>query len=513
MNYNSNKKEDLSGRSRIAINTLTSWGAYLVFVIFGFIMPRIINDTLGQVQLGIWDFCWSLVNYLRMCNMGFASSTNRYVAKYRAEFDFNNLRSIISTAICIQIFFAVLIIALSILIAMLLPAFFGEKLGENTVETQYVFAFLGCSLAIQMGFDTSRGILTGYHRWDLHNGITAGMYLVSSIMMIVSLLVYEAGLFGMSLAYMCVTLLTEILRMVVAKRISPEYKLSKERVSLPHAKTMLFFGSKTILSVLPPIVVLQTTSLFIAGALGPAALAMFSRPLALVRIVETLIRKFSYVLTPTVGSLRVIEDRAIIREFLISSTRYGVAFTLPMLLPLVVYGDVILEIWMGSDYANLTVMSILAIGYFFLISQYPVLQILVGLNKHGRISLLNFGVTLSVFFLGIAYISMTEWSLVSAALVVAGSLTVGNGFLIPLYACKELSINLTDYIVGVFRLPVVLCLPLLLIFLGARLMFSNELLYGLLVSTFIGSIITLWLYWCYLAPDDFKRKVTAKLFL
>ena len=54
--------EDLTGRDRLVSNVLFSWGGNFVFIIAGFIMPRMIDRRLGQELLGIWDFAWSLVN-------------------------------------------------------------------------------------------------------------------------------------------------------------------------------------------------------------------------------------------------------------------------------------------------------------------------------------------------------------------------------------------------------------------------------------------------------------------
>ncbi|MHC5062326.1 MAG: hypothetical protein ACYTFK_14830, partial [Planctomycetota bacterium] len=52
-------KEDLTGRDRLVSNVIFNWAAYSVFIVAGFIMPRLIDRRLGQELLGIWDFAWS----------------------------------------------------------------------------------------------------------------------------------------------------------------------------------------------------------------------------------------------------------------------------------------------------------------------------------------------------------------------------------------------------------------------------------------------------------------------
>ncbi len=70
------KKEDLTGRERLISNTLWGWGSYAVVLVIGFIMPRLIDRRLGQVELGIWDFSWSLISYLSYSSLGIGSSIN-----------------------------------------------------------------------------------------------------------------------------------------------------------------------------------------------------------------------------------------------------------------------------------------------------------------------------------------------------------------------------------------------------------------------------------------------------
>ncbi|MFN2187883.1 MAG: transporter, partial [Candidatus Promineifilaceae bacterium] len=100
------KVEDLSGKDRIVKNVFTSWGSHLILIVIGFIMPRMINDHLGQVSLGIWDLSWSFVNYLTLAGFGVGSSVNRYVAKYRSLNDYVSLNKALSSVVFIQFLIA-----------------------------------------------------------------------------------------------------------------------------------------------------------------------------------------------------------------------------------------------------------------------------------------------------------------------------------------------------------------------------------------------------------------------
>src|SRR5687768_777321 len=88
----SDSSGDLTGRERMVWNLMSGWGGHLVFVVAGFVMPRMIDRQSGQLALGVWDLCWSVVTYFGLANLGIGASVNRYVARYRATNDVEALR-------------------------------------------------------------------------------------------------------------------------------------------------------------------------------------------------------------------------------------------------------------------------------------------------------------------------------------------------------------------------------------------------------------------------------------
>ena len=79
--HDAKPQEVLTGRDRLASNVISSWAAHFVFIIAGFIMPRMIDGRLGHELLGVRDFAWSLVSYFGLVQAGIGSSVNRCVAR------------------------------------------------------------------------------------------------------------------------------------------------------------------------------------------------------------------------------------------------------------------------------------------------------------------------------------------------------------------------------------------------------------------------------------------------
>jgi O-antigen/teichoic acid export membrane protein len=385
--------EDMTGLDRLARNVFVSWAGYIVVIIAGFIMPRMIDRQIGQEALGIWDFCWSVVSYFGFAGIGVGSSVNRYVARYRALGELEVMNRALSSVNYVQTMIALAMFVVTGLIFWFLPILFSNRLGAETGTAAYVVGFLGASLAVQMAFDAFRGVITGCHRWDLHNLINSASH-VLTVMGMLTVLSLGSGLIGISMFYFFGTVMTEIVRLRVAKSVCPELKIKFALATRTQALEMITFGGKTFLIDISPMLLLQTSNVLIAAHLGPATLALFARPSSLVRNAQTFLNKFAFVLTPTAGSLQGHGRHDEIRRLFLQSTQFSVAITLPMVIILTVFGDEILRIWMGPRYEQGIILFILAIGYFLPISQQSAYTMMAGLNRHGRMGLVIFGIAL-----------------------------------------------------------------------------------------------------------------------
>ena len=500
---------DLTGQDRFRSNLLHSWGGYLIVFVAGFLSPRLIDQNLGQMELGIWDFSWTFMNYMKLAMLGIGSSINRYVANYRAAGDIVRLNRTVSTVVCMQAAIAFLILLLSVLLCWQTPTLFGSQLGEYTETARWTVLLLGISVSINMAFDTSRGVITGCHRWDLHNRIETVANLMELAGM-VTILSLGGGLCSLGTVVLFVALIAGLWRMFSVPRICPELHVSLSMFRWSAAQEMLRFGLKTFAIRSPLLILVQTTNLLIASHLGPASLAVFSRSLALVRHTEGFMSKFAFILAPTAGALQGQDKEADLRRFFLNTTRYGVAFASPMLFFLIIDGDLILRIWMGERYVHGPVLAILAIGYFLPISQNSVREILKGMNAHGKIGLFCFCLTGICFLTGYIIFKQTDWTLNSAAILLAVSLGVGLGIPPPVYACIKLKTSLTHYVLHSL-LPPMLCNSVFVAsLLAGRYLFPNNAFIAVGVGGSVGVLLLAPLYLYFVFPEQ-RPKIWLKV--
>ena len=505
------KKDDLTGQDRFAWNLVVSWTSQLVLIFSGFIMPRLVDDKVGQVALGVWDFGWSFVSYLSLVSFGMGACFNRYIAKHRAAGETKLLNKVANSTIFVQLTLSIVAISFTVIFYFLLPVYFGVALAENTVLAQWVIFFLGASVAVRMAMGAASGLLTGYHRWDLHNSIHAGDSLLSIALMVLALYFTDLSITGMAIGYLISTIVFESLRVVCVKKICKEFTFNLKLASWVTCKDALIFGIKTMLSHVPPIILLQAISIMLVSSIGPSALAVFARPVALTKQVKVFMTKFTFMLSPTAGSMQGQGDIKAIQALFLSTTKLSFAFALPSLIFLAIYGDVILHYWMGAEYAIEALIMILAFGQLLPMGQDTSLRILTGMNQHGIISLFAFIAIFVLFVVELLFVGIGNWELTTAALLFVIPMNIVYGVIIPIYTCRELKLPLWGYVYNSFIKPLFYITPFITLLAWSRHAYQlNEFI---LASVFFAAagFVTIIIYFIYLVPKVMQQKFLCRL--
>jgi len=501
---------DLAGNKRRAYNVFIGWLGQLVFVVSGFIMPRMIDMDLGKDALGVWDFAWSLLTYFEFIYSSLTSSVNRYVAKCRAVSDINGLNIAVNSAFFTLIILAALVALLTTGTALLLPYFMQDRLGAHTADSQWVVFFLGLSLVVKICLAVFGGVLTGCHRWDLQHGINAANRLAALVGMI-TVLSLGGGLPELALVILCLETLVLSSRCPLVFRVCHGLRINPRLAHWATTLNMWRFGAKTLLPDLGDMLSNQTFNLFLVWFFGPAALAGYARPRSLVRHIQTFARRYSFTLTPTASSLQAMSAEQEVRELFIRSCQTGAYIVLPMIAVLAINGGPILQIWMGREYADDLLPAILALGYLPFLLQLPLNNILQGCNSHGWPGLFKFiasvtGICFAWFALSFFHVDVT-----GAAVTLFLPFWISEVIVTPMYAARRHGFSLSRYwLFGILK-PLLITAPMIVVLLVFRIFLTAlppivALLGGILTGlSALGAS-----YWFFGATDEFRTRSVCR---
>lgn len=502
--------KDLSGRDRIGINTLAIWAGQVVVIVTGFVVPRLIDSSLDQDSLGVWDFGWTTVAYFRLLGLGMATGLNRFVALYRAQDNLDDLRRSVSSTSLIQLVVAALTIAVAFGFGEFASRLFSGPNAGLAISAQWLVTLLGLGIAIRMYCWTARGILTGYHMWSHTAAVTACGDIALLILMILNLR-SGYGLIGLGICYAGTAVVTESARMYLARRMYGEPFLQWNNVDKRMMLKLVRFGIKTNVVGLPWILVKTVVNIVLASTVGPAALAVYARPLSLARHAQTLVEKFTNILTSTSAGIQGLGEERQLRDFFLGSTKAAFAMTLPLLLVISSYGDIMVRYWMGADYVDPLLAPLICAGLLVTYASSPSIKILVGINKHGRPALQSLAAASVLLAIGVLVGNHVGWSPRVAAIVSGISLSGSAGILMPMTACRVLNVSLAEYLGQIALRPVVLNVPFAASLLVPRLFLpepSAMLALGILSAS--GTMLIV-LYWQYLMEAEARARLLSSI--
>ena len=501
---------DFTGRKQFAKNLAITWIAHLFVVMAGFIVPRQMSDSLGQNALGIWDLGWVAVNYLTLTGFGVGPALSREVAYLRSTGNIEKLRKTAST---VQMMLTVVAIAIA-----LFAVFISEPVARmvlkddihSVAEASTVLTLLILSLAIKIMAMPSGGILAGCHRWDLQNGLNGiHDFLLAAALLACLWLGYDLVI----LAYIVfiAAIFVSIARVFLGQIQIPEVKLISGGWSTPIANKMLRFGGKTLLIQIPSIVTFQTSALFLAGALGPAALAVLNRSVALTRHIEQAIQKVAAMFSPMTSGSIGLDEQTDHYTLLVRGARDCMLIALPAAIGLGFVGDLLVLIWMGPEYSDHMLVMILAVGSVLPFTQVGTAQVLVGLDAHGRMAKWTIITTTITIIICVSAAFMIGWSVLVAASVIAITRTVGSGIAVQVYVARTCNVSWWRFFIDTLQFPLLLNVPLLIFISLGRLCFDYGDWHIALLLVALGFACTLGLYFLKVIPQPLKDKLFEAL--
>jgi len=509
-------EKDLTGRSRLVSNVLFTWAGQMVFFVSGFVMPRMIDHKLGQEVLGVWDLSWSLVTYFRFVDMGVTASVNRYVARHWGKQDIAGINRVVSSATFALAIAGLIIFLGTIGVVLLLPHWLGPELKNYVLITQESVFCLGVMLSIGTAIGAYNGVLTGCHRWELQTMRTSTWQFIAMTSMLIALWL-GGGLVMLAAIYATCQILGHLTLVTLAYRACPGLRLRRSDIHWWTIKELYIYSGKTLLPTVSELLLNQTSSLLIIGAMGPADLAIFTRPRSLLRQMDSLERKMAMILTPTTSSLESCGDMKEIENLLVKSVRYSIYLVLPLVLILMVFGGEVMSIWMGPNYANWILPAVMAVGFLGTCIQTPILYMLEGLNAHGKAGLGQFiGSALSAAAVFVAF-KFFHGGLTAAAVAVTVPLLLVNLLYLPMLLCRRLGQSLGTFYRKVAIGPVVHVLPFMLSLVIGRLLFKSYPIPAVAVCA-VGGVTLAIFYWRSVLPQSLKsgllrrfEKVTRRI--
>jgi O-antigen/teichoic acid export membrane protein len=494
-----------NARTQLFPNVLASGLTYLVAIGIGFVMPRIIYESVGQEALGVWDLGWSFLIYVSFSGLGFGQAVAYFIARKGAELQHSEIGSICATAWWAQCFVG-LVIAGSFVILMNLAA---ASHSDNAVlmdEIAKITTFLSLTIAVVALGDIAHGVLIGQHESRITEYINLVHDLLLACAMVVVLLL-GYGIQGLAMVTLILRVCSELTRYLFAYRVCKEMSINPFLVTIGNGAVLLRYSMKTSINVLQDLLVHQSMRLLLFLSMGPLVLAAFSRYATIMRQINRLTDRLSMSLSTVTSALVASGAEEEVVSLYVQGTRMAVLISLPLLTVFAVAGDLIVALWMGPEFVIDHVAVLLAAGALLHANYSISYRLLSGLNAHGRIGL--FSIFLSGLGVMAALSSIENINAVNAAFIVALVLLVTVHIPHILFMLFKVHANPLRQIFEIYAKPIVINAVFLLTLLLARWVAQevNAYLAGLIAAVAFFGLF--WASWNFVVNADLKLRIKS----
>ncbi len=490
----------------IARSVIANWAGQSIVVVSGFILPRFVKDELGAEQLGVWDLGWSMVAYLMLLNAGIASSVNRHVARARAMADWAMLSRDASCCACVFLVTSLIAVVVTALLAGLLPGWLPVSFAPYLDEVRWVVACLGLMAACGLAVAVFNGVITGYMRYDLVVYIESGAHALAFAVTLIALYL-GYGLRVMGVTFLAAKLIECTAKVIAAYSICPQLQLSPRLMTRSGIWRMTVFGGKFFVHQMSRITLYQGNALLVALFLGPASVAVYSRAMALVQYSDKVLFEFGRVLIPSASALQTQNDDAALNRLILLGMRYSLLIALPSLLVLTIVGDSLMRVWMGAEFSELPLLTILAIGHVATLSQTGPFYVLLGLNRHGVPALcMGIAAVVSISISALC-VGLLKSDVTAVAWSVGGSMTLVHLLVMPWAISRASGLSVRRYLLDPLPGTLAAVAPFTLVLMLSRWLIAPHDLFILLVTALAGGLVLFVSYWHLVLPPDLKHRM------
>jgi O-antigen/teichoic acid export membrane protein len=480
---------------QIIKNVGSSWVALAVNILVGVFLSPFILHRLGDAAFGIWVLIFSLTGYYGIFDFGIRSSIIRYVSKYTATNDLEEVSGLINTALFTYCCVGVLCMAITVTGSFYLDHIFhiAPKLQSTA---RWLLIVVGASVAAGFPMGMFGGILEGLQKFYILNWTNIAGSLLRTVLIVIYL-DRGYGLLAVALITVGIPFLASIVRAVIALRSLP-IRFAWWYVHRDAFRLMANYSGVTFMIIVAAQLRFKTDALVIGTFLSSAAITYFYAGARLVDYAGEVVSSLAQIFVPMSSQSDAAGNIDRLRKIFIAGNRVCAFTTFPMTVTFLILGKSIIEVWLGKKYVAeaYPVLVTLIIPSTLMLAQSASSRILFGMSKHGQFAVVTLMEGTANLVLSIMLVR--TFGILGDACGTAIPLAATYLLFMPRHLCRRLGIHVLTYVRQTYLLPLLLCLPAAALLAMMQSFFTahtyRQLIPELLAAGFVYGACLWWAY-------------------
>jgi O-antigen/teichoic acid export membrane protein len=489
-------------KRQILRNVGSSWFALGVNVVTGIFLSPYILHRLGDTAFGLWILIFSITGYYGLFDLGIRSSIVRYVAKYSATNEQEELNRLVNTAMFSYTGIGVLAMAITLIAAYYVNSIF--RLPADFVSSaRWLLLMAGTAVSLGFPLGVFGGILEGLQRFYLLNFTTMSSTLIRVVLIVVALR-HGRGLLTVALITVSMPLLSGLINAAAVFR-HLNLRLGLQHVSRSSLRRIASYSGTTFMIIVAGRLRFKTDAMVIGTMVSAAAVTYFTIGSRLVDYASEVVSSLAQIFVPMSSQSQAQGDLDALRKIFVVGNRACSFIIFPITAILTILGKSVIEAWVGPKYvsASYPVLLVLLYPTTLMLAQSASGRTLWGMAKHRTWAWVVLAEGIANLTLSI--ILVRPYGIMGDAIGTAIPLTCSMILFLPRHLCHLLGIKLTTYVYRAFVLPLVLCIPVVAVLLLMQRWYVPHRLGPLLVQLVIACLVygvgLAWAFWTHRAWD------------
>jgi O-antigen/teichoic acid export membrane protein len=473
----------MSRKRDILRNVGSSWVSLGITILVAIFLSPYVLHRLGDDAFGLWVLVVSLTGYYGMFDLGIRSSIIRYVAKYTATGDREELTRLVNTALFCYGGIGLVCFAITVVGAVYIHRLFNVPSGFLR-DARLLFLMVGTSVALGFPLGVFGGILEGLQRFYLLNFTTIA-YTLSRAALVVFALQHGKGLLTVGLITVGLPIVAWTINAIVVMRILP-LRFGMHLVNRATLRRMASYSGVTFMLLVGGRLRLKTDALVIATFLSSAAITYFSIGSRLVDYATDIVSSLAQIFIPMSSETHATGDIAGLRSILIAGSRGCAMISFPLAAIYIILGKSLIEAWVGARYVatSYPILVVLIVPFTLILAQSAAERILFGIARHKTWAMVSLGE--GVINLVLSIVLVRKFGIMGDALGTAIPMAITMLFFMPRHICRILGLRVSAYLREAFLLPLLLTIPLSLTLVLLRHWFIAHTYFQAGVQSLIG---------------------------
>ena len=350
--------------NRSTVNMLASLFGYAVPMLISLVTTPIVLNALGVTAYGLISLVSVIIGYLTVMDMGLDLPITKYLAEDQAKVDTGAANRMLNNAL--QLYFVIGVVGMLVIIfTSKMFAYRVFKVPDDMLsEAVTVFQLAGIGFLGSVAMSWGRAVSMGVQRFEITHGVSVITNL-AGICLGLFMIYAGFGVVGFVLMRVLSSVFAGMGYWMFARRVLPffRFQLGFDRQTLLRIRGYIGYGAiNRLISGL----VSGLDKTLIGVWLGVAAAGIYSMPFVLVSSLGYMISYMLGFLLPMASELHSIGQLDKLRDIYTRSTRFITALASMIFIPVLIFGDLFITLWVGTDIGDKTryVLVLLALsGY------------------------------------------------------------------------------------------------------------------------------------------------------